>query len=479
MPSGDVEVDHLEVDGYEITIGNGQFDPSNVSTTTLIVLNDQISLFVDGELAFTAYDPEGSAVYTNVTYEADSHMTCGFDNFKFWDLRELDPAIKTALATIQSEEPLYQTSFDTWESWDSRGTTKVENGKLILFSENQEGATVDIYNLNSDRYAIEYELSIREPGVDGHCVSENNSENRFLSFNFFGTGQTNLNKSSSDIAFGSYDETQPNKVTLLILGDQLAAFVNGQISYFALDTEGGVSYAGQALSAYNKIVCEIDNYKIWDLSGVDFPATTKTTTNGTKSFFGSALAWIADKTPNYEDDFSNPSSGWQTDHNPFGSQIGYQDGAYFISADGDCYGASLPTNYQVFSDFVLEMDVRFINQGQGTKSIFFRNNDVAHYGLNISPWGGVNFHKNVNGIHTDLLGAEVPASSFQAWDTPKHLTLIARQNRMALYVNGELVIALADTSSSQGTLNFAVCDGNPLQVLIDNLKIWEITDLSP
>jgi len=89
-PSGEVGVDHLEVDGYQITIGNGQFDPSNVSTTTLIVLNDQISLFVDGELAFTAHDPEGSAIYTNVTYEADSNMTCGFDNYKIWDLSGVD-----------------------------------------------------------------------------------------------------------------------------------------------------------------------------------------------------------------------------------------------------------------------------------------------------------------------------------------------------------------------------------------------------
>jgi len=85
-PSGEVEVDHLGVDGYEITIGNGQFDPANPSTATLIVLDNQFSLFIDGQLAFTALDPEGSAVYTGVSYEADSQMECAFDNFKFWDL---------------------------------------------------------------------------------------------------------------------------------------------------------------------------------------------------------------------------------------------------------------------------------------------------------------------------------------------------------------------------------------------------------
>ena len=281
--------------------------------------------------------------------------------------------------------------------------------------------------------------------------------------------------------FGSYDETQPNKVTLLVLGDQLAAFVNGQISYFALDPDGGASYESQALSAYNKIVCEIDNYKLWDLSGMDFSATTGATPTGTISFFGSALASIADKTPDYEDDFSNPASGWSTERDAAGRETGYQDGVYFISSKDGCYGPGLPSN-QVFSDFVLEMDVGFSNRAEGTSSIFFRNNGTAHYGANISPMGWVNFHKNVNGIHIDMLGTEIPESSFSAWNVPKHLTLIARQDRMALYVNGQLVIALADTSSGQGSFHFGVCndnDDNPLQVLIDNLKIWDITDLSP
>ena len=464
-----------------VDIATGAFDASKSNTVRLIILGEQYTVFFNGQLAYTATDPEGSAIYTRQALSANYTMGCEYDNFKIWDLSELDPAVRAALATIQSEEPVYQTSFDVWEAgWNGRAA-EVENGKLILSSKNQEGATVDIYNLNSDRYAIEYELSVREAGVESHCVSENSGENRFLSFVFFGNGQTTLNKSFSDIAFGSYDETQPNKVTLLVLGDQLAAFVNGQISYFALDPDGGVSYESQALSAYNKIVCEIDNYKLWDLSGMDFSATTGATPTGTMSFFGSALASIADKTPDYEDDFSNPASGWSTERDAAGRETGYQDGVYFISSKDGCYGPGLPSN-QVFSDFVLEMDVGFSNRAEGTSSIFFRNNGTAHYGANISPMGWVNFHENVNGIHIDMLGTEIPESSFSAWNVPKHLTLIARQDRMALYVNGQLVIALADTSSGQGSFHFGVCndnDDNPLQVLIDNLKIWDITDLSP
>jgi hypothetical protein len=124
---------------------------------------------------------------------------------------------------------------------------------------------------------------------------------------------------------------------------------------------------------------------------------------------------------------------------------------------------------------VLEMDARFIDQGQGTASIMFRDNGTAHYGANLSPQGWVGFHKNVNDVHIPLLETEIPTSSFQAWDAPKHLTLIARQDRMAFYVNGTLSIAFTDSSSSQGSFNFSVCVDSPLQVLIDNLKIWDLS----
>lgn len=179
--------------------------------------------------------------------------------------------IQIALDALQDQAPLFQTSFDYWDAgWDSRAAS-MENGKLILSSENQDGATVGISNLYSDRYAIEYEFSVRDTGVYSHCVAEmgNTVGDRYSSFVFFGNGEIALNSDRKDIAWSSYDETQSHKVTLIILGDQRATFVDGQISFTALDPNGSAFYTYQALSAYYKIVCEIDNYKIWDLTGVE------------------------------------------------------------------------------------------------------------------------------------------------------------------------------------------------------------------
>jgi basic membrane lipoprotein Med (substrate-binding protein (PBP1-ABC) superfamily) len=472
-------------EGFEGAIG--EYDLAKSNTVTLIILGDQIAAFIDENLAYTAIDPDGSAVYTYQALSASYTAQCEYDNFKIWDLRGFDPAILTALAAIQSEEPLYQTGFDTWDFGVPLENATLENGKLILASENQENSDVRLNSHSSDRFAIQYDLRILESDrqvATCHFSSSNDmkawGESWRAIYAQFNNGNAILGRfvKTNIIDFFYVDDlyfSRASTITLFILEDQITVLINGKIIFTTLDPDGSVVYTHHALSAYGGNVCEYDNYKYWDLSEVDFSAATSTTRP--TSSFASILGSVADKTPDYEDDFSNLASGWPTQSDAIG-ETGYQDGAYFISAMNDCYGVDLPT-YQVFSDFVLEMDTRFINQGQGTVSILYRNNGPAHYGANLSPLGWVGFHKNVNDVHIPLFETEIPTSSFQAWDTPKHMTLIARQNQMAIYVNGEPYIAFTDSSSSQGQLNFSVCGDSPLQALIDNLKIWDIADLSP
>jgi tetratricopeptide (TPR) repeat protein len=472
-------------------IATAPYDKTKSNVFTLVVLGDRITAFINGQLAYTAQDPAGSAVYFQHSLSAYNQVTCEFEHFKYWDLREMDSAVKIALATIQNEAPFYQYSFDSLAFVGEGGNVREENGKLIVTSENQGFAVAHLRHNSSslDKFAVEFDLRILESSPEGSCVYATSdlveSGNTDVWANFFSNGQASLNYQHPDlseviaVSENTFDFSKSSTVRMIILGDQVATFVNGQMAYTTRYPGLSTVYIYHGLYATNTIACEYDNFKLWDLSGVDFSAATTTTVP--TSSFASILTSITDKAPNYEDDFSNLTSGWPTDRNSTGNEYGYQDGSYLISAKNICYSVDLPT-YRVFSDFILEMDARFINLGEGTASIFFRNNDTAHYGANISPLGWVNFHKNVNGVHIPLLETEVPESSFQPWNTPNHLTLVARQNRMAIYINGELVIALADTSSSQGTLSFGVCDDNddnPLQALIDNLKIWDITDLSP
>jgi len=67
---------------------------------------------------------------------------------------------------------------------------------------------------------------------------------------------------------GTFDVTKSHTVTLIILGDQIAAFLDGQLAYTALEPLGSAVYKEQRLSASYTIVCEYDNYKLWDLGSV-------------------------------------------------------------------------------------------------------------------------------------------------------------------------------------------------------------------
>lgn len=204
-----------------------------------------------------------------------------------------------------------------------------------------------------------------------------------------------------------------------------------------------------------------------------------------RAFADSILKTIAGKTPDYQDDFSDPGSGWPRDRRSFGNESDYQSGGYLISNwrvkrtdGGSCTGVDIPS-YPSFAGFVLEVDWKFLNQGTGTFTTIFRQDGASHYGVNISPAGIFQFHKNVEGEHVPLSETESSISSFVAGaEGLNHLTLVARGYQMAVYVNHEPVMILADFSSSQGLISFGVCDGDPLQVEIDNVKVWDVSDVS-
>lgn len=270
----------LETDTHE-SIALSHFDATRTNAVVLIILGDQIATFINGQIAFTAINPNGSVVYAQQQLSGYGTTGCEFDNYKIWDLRGLDPATLTALAAIQNEAPIYQTSFDSWDTeWYSRGDARVENGKLIIAAETQDGGTVNISNLSSDRFAVEFEFRRLATIPDGECnfgTFNDGVEKSWMAISavFFSNGQAVLARSVNvdtvnNIAESNYDETKVNTITWIILGDKITAFINGQIAYTALNPNGSVVYVAQELSAYNTIGCEFDNYKIWDLSGVDF-----------------------------------------------------------------------------------------------------------------------------------------------------------------------------------------------------------------
>jgi hypothetical protein len=188
--------------------------------------------------------------------------------------------ILLAYKAIQNKEPFYQTGFDSWDfAGQQSENVKITNGKLIITSFNREHVGFMMNNLKSDNYAVEFDFHFSEAAEEGHCGFETSNDKegektRRINVIFTANGRIVLGHfvypdQSPDLINRNYDVSIANKVTLVFLGDQIAAFMNGQLAYALLNPDGSVNFSRQGFMGSSTIACEFDNYKLWDLSGFD------------------------------------------------------------------------------------------------------------------------------------------------------------------------------------------------------------------
>ena len=84
---------------------------------------------------------------------------------------------------------------------------------------------------------------------------------------------------------------------------------------------------------------------------------------------------------------------------------------------------------------------------------------------------------------TDTQFVRSRLTNFKRGLETNHLQIIAQGPQIAVYVNGEPSWFVYDESLSTGRINLRVYKGmtdsdTPLRVHFDNLKVWDISDLS-
>ena len=158
----------------------------------------------------------------------------------------------------------------------------MEAGKLIAVSESQSDQVspwVLMSNLSSDRFAVEFEVRILEGAAQGNCFfgSDNGRQGEFersifAKYFYGGLGKTQLQSwGYGKSEWGkSFAFSKTKTATVIVVGDQIASFVDGLLAVTTLHTDGSIAYTRQYLGAENICTCEFDNYKLWDLSEVDF-----------------------------------------------------------------------------------------------------------------------------------------------------------------------------------------------------------------
>jgi len=213
------------------------------------------------------------------------------------------------------------------------------------------------------------------------------------------------------------------------------------------------------------------------------------------------LKVIANRSPTYQDDFSNPHSGWfngllsfPSDHSEGGCKLEgdkrYWHGEYLISAESAtstdpvmCTG-NYDYNIGSFADFVVEFDVRIISGDAGEWQFYFHGNNYKGYSLVFPRKGNINLLKFgpdtecCSSIKETRLVASI--KPIEQWN---HFQLIVRTSKIAIYINGTPFLYAEDNNSTKEYINgyFGLDVFNygkvPMETRWDNFRVWNITNL--
>ncbi len=151
----------------------------------------------------------------------------------------------------------------------------------------------------------------------------------------------------------------------------------------------------------------------------------------------------------FQDDFSNPQSGWATNSSAHGS-IGYVDGGYRIEVTTAGYekAASLPKVFQ--NDVRIEVNaIKQAGPVDGSIGILCRYQDASNFYAGIVSGNGTEIVKVVNGQRT-ALDAESNTDALVSGADNNTLRFTCIGNSLILYANGDQVAGATDSSFSGG-----------------------------
>ncbi|MBI9045192.1 MAG: tetratricopeptide repeat protein [Anaerolineaceae bacterium] len=503
--TGYLNLQHYEHPDFfaDIVLLESTNDFSKTNTIALIILGDQIAVFIDGNLAYTVLNPEGSTVYSHQSFMASPTANCEFDNYKFWDLSSLDfealaaasefdfdTANQIVMETIQSEEPLFQSSFDSWDLGDfgelGEGA-KLENGKLIASGEGQS-KFINLIHYETDMFAVEFDLKFLTSGMNGICILGigNNYDvidnKRILNAGFNVSGEVFLGHfvppdSHPFLIKGEYDKKVTNSIKLIVLGDKISTFVNGQMVYSIVNPDGSSVYSDQHFEVDNTITCEFDNYKFWDLSEVDFSDV------GIAPPLDPAIQLALDAIQNEAPLFQNTFETWDFEEPEDNSRL-LADGKLIITnEDLESFpSVNLSDLYNFSSDrFVVEYDLRiFGSDSTGfCQSVFGNYKDgIGEHTKTLNAgirYSGEAFLQN----YPDTNNGDYITSVKDKFDLSisNTLMLVVLEDQITGFINGKLVFNELDPDGSTVYTDQYLVSVGLIGCEYDNYKFWDLSDL--
>jgi len=175
----------------------------------------------------------------------------------------------------------------------------------------------------------------------------------------------------------------------------------------------------------------------------------------------------------FEDDFSNPSTGWDRYEDEEG-YTDYDNGTYKIGVYGNTlfYWAN---PYQDFGDVIVEVQAQKTSGGDDMQyGVICRHSDVNNwYALVISGDGWAAIRKRYNGSDLEYIADWVEAPAVNTGNSGNNLRAECIGSKLTLFVNGTEAISVidGDITSGDAGLMAGTFEQTTTEVLFDNFVV--------
>lgn len=181
----------------------------------------------------------------------------------------------------------------------------------------------------------------------------------------------------------------------------------------------------------------------------------------------------------FEDDFSDPSSGWfkETEEE---SERDYKDGEYHFMVKKS-YWSTFAWNQDagIFRDFLLEVDGRLISKSnKSLYGLIFRLKDSRNfYRFIVSGDGYYLVGARLNG-NWKMLQSKTRSTHIRQGNSINHLTIVCEGSKIDAYVNDHHLTTMRDNSIAKGLVGMIVDKPEAVQptthTAFDNMRLYSL-----
>lgn len=173
----------------------------------------------------------------------------------------------------------------------------------------------------------------------------------------------------------------------------------------------------------------------------------------------------ADMTSYWEDDFSDPTSGWETNHTK-----GYLNGAYAITADGELVQATARHKHTKFNSVAIDVDVTRV-ENSGSYGVACRVQQGRGYYFLLNP------ENEKYAIIKRGPDGYTPLSDWQTSQvvrpTENHIRAVCGGSHLALFVNDQHLAVVEDSGFVSGSIAL-IASGSGMKARFDNVFVQYI-----